>query len=147
MLKVIIYSKLYIPILLTVCKNISMKNVTKFIKSVKPLNVKMLNVNVKLNILWFLLIKFYYLLLAEMTDWNWHSIVSFSSNQELLVPVSQSSYLIYFYYNFFNIAKETNMYKHRNKIEETTLPNIDLFYFSSFIFKKITKKHYFRKKI
>ena len=39
------------------------------------------------------------------------------------------------------------MYKHRNKIEETTLANIDLFYFSSFIFKKITKKQYFRKKI
>ena len=56
------------PILLTVCTNISMKNVTKFIKSVKKLNVKFLNVNVKLNVLWFLLIKLCYLLLVEMVD-------------------------------------------------------------------------------
>ena len=36
------YSKLYIPILLTVCKNISMKNVIKRVKSVKLLNAKLL---------------------------------------------------------------------------------------------------------
>ena len=66
--------------------------------------------------------------------------------RKLLVPINQSSYLICFCYNFFDIAKETNMYEHRNKIEETTFAYIYLFYFSSFIFKKITKKHYFRKK-
>ena len=38
-----IYSKPYIPILLTVCNNISMKNVIKRVKSVKLLNVKSLN--------------------------------------------------------------------------------------------------------
>ena len=69
-----------------VCNNISMKNMIKFIKSVKLLNVKLLNlnVNVKLKVLWFLLIKLYYLLLEEMIDWNWHSIVSSPSNQETI---------------------------------------------------------------
>ena len=36
------------PILLTVCNNISMKNVIKRVKSVKLLNVKLLN---KLNVM------------------------------------------------------------------------------------------------
>ena len=43
-----IYSKPYIPILLTVCNNISIKNVIKCVKSVKLLNVKLL-LNVKRN--------------------------------------------------------------------------------------------------
>ena len=38
-----IYSKLYITILLTLCSNVSMKNVIKRVKSVKLLNVKLLN--------------------------------------------------------------------------------------------------------
>ena len=41
--------------------------------------------------------------------------------------------MIYFCYNFFNSANETNIYE---KIEETTFADIALFYFSSFIFKK-----------
>ena len=41
------------PILLTVCNNVSMENVIKFVESVKSLNVKLLN---QLNVLRFLLI-------------------------------------------------------------------------------------------
>ena len=41
------------PILLTVCNNVSMENVIKFGESVKSLNVKLLN---QLNVLGFLLI-------------------------------------------------------------------------------------------
>ena len=41
------------PILLTVCNNVSMENVIKFVESVKSLNVKLLN---QLNVLGFLLI-------------------------------------------------------------------------------------------
>ena len=40
--------KPYIPILLTVCNNIDMKNVIKFAKSVKSLDVNLLN---QLNVL------------------------------------------------------------------------------------------------
>ena len=43
-----IYSKPYIPTLLAVSNNISMKNVIKFVKTVKSLNVKLLN---QLNVL------------------------------------------------------------------------------------------------
>ena len=37
------YSKPYIPILLTACNNVSMKNVIKLVKLVNLLNVKLLN--------------------------------------------------------------------------------------------------------
>ena len=84
------------------------ENVIKFVKSVKSLNVKFLNL---LNVLWFLLMKPYCLLYIEMIDWNWHLIVSSPSNQKLLVPINQSSYLIYFCYNFFERNKKTNMYE------------------------------------
>ena len=43
------YSKPYIPILLTVYNNINMKKVIKFVKSVKLLDVKLLN---QLNVPW-----------------------------------------------------------------------------------------------
>ena len=52
--------------------------------------------------------------------------------RQLLVSISQSSYLIYFNYNFFDRAKETYM----KKTEETTLADIDLLYFPSFFKKK-----------
>ena len=45
---IIHFIKPYIPILLTVCNNINMKNVIKFVKSVKLLDVKLLN---QLNVL------------------------------------------------------------------------------------------------
>ena len=53
--------------------------------------------------------------------------------RKLLVSINQSSYLIYFCYNFFDSAYETNIYeiKSRNYVAD-----IDSFYFSSFIFKK-----------
>ena len=54
--------------------------------------------------------------------------------RKLLVLINQSFYFIYFWYNFFDWAKQTNTYE--NKIEEITFADIDLFYFSSFIFKK-----------
>ena len=54
--------------------------------------------------------------------------------RQLLVSISQSSYLIYFNYNFFDRAKETYM----KKAEETTLADIDLLYFPSFFKKKQT---------
>ena len=61
----------------------------------------------------------------------------------LLVLINQSFYLIYFCYNFFDGAKETNIYE--NKIEEITFADIDLFYFFSFIFKKKLLFHRRRK--
>ena len=57
--------------------------------------------------------------------------------RKLLVLINQSSYLIYFCYNFFDRAKEINT-KIRNKIEDTIFACSDLFYFSSFISKKKT---------
>ena len=66
--------------------------------------------------------------------------------RKLLVSSNQSSYLICFCYNYFDRAKETNMYE----IEETTFADTDLFYFSSIIFKNITaslKKQLFRKNV
>ena len=53
------YSKPYIAILLTVCNNITMKNVINFVKSVQSLDVKLLN---QLNLPLFLLIEPYYLM-------------------------------------------------------------------------------------
>ena len=47
------------PILLTVCSNINMKNVMKFVKSVKLLGAKLLN---QLNLPWFFLIQPHYLM-------------------------------------------------------------------------------------
>ena len=41
--QVSIYSKHYIPIFLTVCNNVSMKNVIKLVKSVKLFNIKLFN--------------------------------------------------------------------------------------------------------
>ena len=35
--------------------------------------------------------------------------------RKLLVPINQSSYLICFCYNFFDIAKETNMYEIKSR--------------------------------
>ena len=55
--------------------------------------------------------------------------------RKLLVLINQSSYLIYFCYNFFHRAKEINT-KIQNKIEDTIFACSDLFYFSSFISKK-----------
>ena len=55
--------------------------------------------------------------------------------RKLLVLINQSSYLIYFCYNFVHRAKEINT-KIRNKIEDTIFACSDLFYFSSFISKK-----------
>ena len=51
--------------------------------------------------------------------------------------------MIYFCYNFFDRAKETNIYE--NKIEDITFADINLFYFSSFIFKKKLLLHRRRK--
>ena len=76
----------------------------------------------------------YPLLFTEMINWHWHSVVSSPSNQELLVSINWSFYLIYFCYKFFDRAKETNIYE--NKIQDITFADINLPYFSSFIFKK-----------
>ena len=51
--------------------------------------------------------------------------------------------MIYFCYNFFDRAKETNIYE--IKIEDITFADINLFYFSSFIFKKKLLLHRRRK--
>ena len=137
------YNKPYLPILLIVCNIISMKNVIKFIKSVKSLNVKLLNVNVKLSVLWFLLIELYYLPLKEMVDWNWHPVVSSPSNQETLVLINQSSYFICFCYNLCDTAKETNMYE--MKLKRLCSQILTCFIFLDLFSKNITKKQHFRK--
>ena len=92
----------------------------------------------------------YYLMFIEMIDWKSHSIVSWPI-KKLLVQINQSSYLISFCHNFFNRAKETNMYEIKSWRIRSQIPyaDTDLFCFSSIIFKNITvllKKQLFRKK-
>ena len=73
-----------------------MKYVIKFIKSVKFLNVKLLNVNIKLNVLW----------TYSKSTFNHDDPI-----RKLLVPINQSPYFICFCYNLFEIAKEINTYE------------------------------------
>ena len=55
--------------------------------------------------------------------------------RKLLIPINQSSYLICCCRNFFDRAKKTNMYEIKSsRLRSQT----DLFYFSSFIFEKVT---------
>ena len=55
--------------------------------------------------------------------------------RKLTVPINKSCYLIFFCYNFFDKAEVTNMYEIKSRRH---FPNINLFYFSSFILKKVT---------
>ena len=81
----------------------------------------------------------YYLMFIEMIDWNLHSTVSWPI-KKLLVQINQSSYLICFCHNFFNRAKETNIYEIKSRRVRSQIPyaNTDLLYFSSIVFKNIT---------
>ena len=54
--------------------------------------------------------------------------------RKLLASVNQSSYLIYFYYNFFDRAKETNTYKLKSRRLCSLI--LTCFYFYSLNFKK-----------
>ena len=58
----------------------------------------------------------------------------------MLIEMIESSYLICFCHNFFNSAKETNMYEIKLWRVRSQIPYADteLFYFSSIIFKNIT---------
>ena len=93
------YRKSYISILLTVCNNVSMKNVIKL----------------KLSI-----------------DWHWRSIAS--SPFRILIVLT--NHLIWF--TSVTMFLTDRKKQTRSKIDETTFAEIDLLYFSSFIFKKIT---------
>ena len=64
-----------------------------------------------------------------MIDWHWHSIVSLPSNQETI----SFTFLI-----IFSVESKKQI---RNKIEKATFADIDLFYFSSFIFQKKSRFH------
>ena len=95
------YRKSYISILLTVCNNVSMKNVIKL----------------KLSI-----------------DWHWRSIAS--SPFRILIVLT--NHLIWF--TSVTMFLTDRKKQTRSKIDETTFAEIDLLYFSSFIYKKKKKK-------
>ena len=86
-----------------------MKNVMKHVKSVKLWNLKLLNqlndsVKCTRTLIIAGILNYFNmgLLFIEMTDWNWHLIVSLPSNQE---TVSSDIDVLFFYFYFQNKAK------------------------------------------
>ena len=121
-----------------------MKNVIKFVKSVKLLYVKFLN---QLNVL--LLLKTYYLMfiMIDRNDWLKLRFNCFFTIQSGNYLFQLTNHFIWFAFvvNFLIELKKQIW----NKIAESTFADSDLFYFSSIIFKNITvllKKQLFRKK-
>ena len=138
-----IYSKPYIPVLLTVCNNVGTKNVIKLVKLVNLLNVKLLNqVHLSLTVVGNL-ISFNISWLATVcwNDWLTLTFNCFFAIHSGNYSFQLTNHLIWLTYVTMFLTERKKQI--RNKIDETTFADIDLLYFSA-LFPKKSRFHWRR---